>query len=378
MRLAPGATIGILGGGQLGRMIALAAARLGYRCHVFAQDADAPGAQVTNLATIAPFDDRAALARFAHAVDVITIEFENLPLEPLLELARAKPMRPAPDVLAVCQDRLKEKAFLGGIGVPVTPHWVIRGSDDLARAVSEHGGSAVLKTTRFGYDGKGQSSLEPGADAEAAWAGLGADVAVLEAWVDFEREISVITARAADGACATYPPVENRHREHVLAQTIAPAPIAPELAAEARALAERIAAALDLVGLLAVEMFVTRDGRLLVNELAPRPHNSGHWTIDACAISQFEQLVRAVCGLPLGDPQPFAGAVMDNLLGTAIERWPELLAEPGARVHLYGKREVRAGRKLGHVTRLAQAGDCEGTGRDEDPPRHASLKGLRR
>jgi 5-(carboxyamino)imidazole ribonucleotide synthase len=353
VRLAPGATIGILGGGQLGRMTALAAARLGYRCHIFAPDADGPAAQVTNLATIAPYHDRAALAGFARATDVVTIEFENLPLEPLVELARTKPMRPAPDVLAVCQDRLKEKAFLGAIGVPVAPHWVVQGAQDLARALGEHGGRAVLKTTRFGYDGKGQSSLVPGADVEAAWARLGADTAVLEAWVDFEREISVITARAADGAFATYPPVENRHREHILAQTIAPAPIAPVLAAEARALAERIAAALDVVGLLAVEMFVTRDGALLVNELAPRPHNSGHWTIDACAISQFEQLVRAVCGLPLGDPQPFAGAVMDNLLGTAIESWPELLAEPGARVHLYGKREVRAGRKLGHVTRLA-------------------------
>ena len=239
-------------------------------------------------------------------------------------------MRPAPEVLAICQDRVKEKAFLRGVGVPVTPHWVVRDARELARALREHGGRAVLKTARLGYDGKGQSALEPDADVDAAWAGLGAEVGVLEAWVDFEREISVITARAADGAKATYPPVENQHREHILARTIAPAAIAPELAAAARALAERIAAALDVVGLLAVEMFVTRDGRLLVNELAPRPHNSGHWTIDACAISQFEQLVRAVCGLPLGAPEPFADAVMDNLLGAAIESWPQLLAEPGA------------------------------------------------
>ena len=352
MRLVPGATIGILGGGQLGRMTALAAARLGYRAHVFAPEPDGPAAQVTDLATVAPYDDPAALARFARAVDVVTIEFENLPLVALRKLARVRPMRPAPEVLAICQDRLKEKAFLDEIGVPVTPHWPVRDGRELARALRAHGGRAVLKTTRFGYDGKGQSSLEPDADADAAWTRLRAEVGILEAWVDFEREISVITARAADGARATYPPVENRHENHILARTVAPAAIAPELAAEAQALAERIAAALGVVGLLAVEMFMTRDGRLLVNELAPRPHNSGHWTIDACATSQFEQLVRAVCGLPLGVPEPFAGAIMDNLLGAAVEAWPELLAEPGARVHLYGKREVRPGRKLGHVTRL--------------------------
>ena len=356
MRIAPGATIGIIGGGQLGRMTALAAARLGYRCHVFAPEPDGPAMQVTNLATVAAYDDPAALARFASAVDVITIEFENLPLAPLIELARAKPMRPAPEVLAICQDRVKEKAFLGGIDVPLTRHWTVRDARELALALSEHGGRAVLKTARLGYDGKGQSVLDPDADADAAWTGLRAEVGILEAWVDFEREISVITASAADGAKATYPPVENQHREHILARTIAPAAIVPELAATARALAERIAAALDVVGLLTVEMFVTRDGRLLVNELAPRPHNSGHWTIDACAVSQFEQLVRAVCGLPLGAPEPFADAVMDNLLGAAIESWPQLLAEPGARVHLYGKRGVRPGRKLGHVTRLGSPG----------------------
>jgi 5-(carboxyamino)imidazole ribonucleotide synthase len=356
VRLAPGATIGILGGGQLGRMTALAAARLGYRCHVFAPEPDAPAMQVTNRATVAPYDDPAALARFAGAVDVVTIEFENLPLAPLIELARARPMRPAPEVLAICQDRVKEKAFLRGIDVPLARHWIVRDARELALALLEHGGRAVLKTARLGYDGKGQSALEPDADVDAAWAGLGSEIGVLEARVDFEREISVITARAEGGARATYPPVENQHREHILARTIAPAVLAPELAAAARALAERIAAALGVVGLLAVEMFVTRDGGLLVNELAPRPHNSGHWTIDACAVSQFEQLVRAVCGLPLGAPEPFADAVMDNLLGAAVETWPQLLAEPGARVHLYGKREVRPGRKLGHVTRLGSPG----------------------
>ena len=357
MRLAPGATIGILGGGQLGRMTALAAARLGYRCHVFAPEPDGPAMQVTNLATVAPYHDPEALAGFAQAVDVITIEFENLPLEPLLGLARARPMRPKPEVLAVCQDRLREKAFLSGIEVPVAPYWTVRGADDLAAALGALAGPGVLKTARFGYDGKGQLPVEPGSDANDAWQRLGAEAAVLEAWVDFAREISVITARAADGAQVTYPPVENRHRHHILDRTIAPAPIAPELAVAAQGLAERIAASIDVVGVLAVEMFVTRDHRLVINELAPRPHNSGHWTIDACAVSQFEQLVRAVCGLPLGAPQPFAGAVMDNLLGADVEAWPELLAEPGARLHLYGKREVRPGRKLGHVTRLAKSDD---------------------
>ena len=354
MRLAPGGVIGILGGGQLGRMTALAAARLGYRCHVFAPEPDGPAAQVTNLATIAPYENAAALARFAHSVDVITIEFENLPLGPLAELARVKPVRPAPEVLAVCQDRAQEKTFLQRIGVPTTRYWVVRDARDLARALDEHRGRGVLKTARFGYDGKGQLALRRGADPSAAWARLAAEVGVLEAWVDFAAEISVITARATNGEMVSYPPVQNQHQEHILARTIAPAPIAPELAAEAIAVAQRIAAALEIVGLLAVEMFVTRDGRLLVNELAPRPHNSGHWTIDACAVSQFEQLVRAVCGLPLGAPAPFAGAVMDNLLGAAVDDWLNLLTEPGARVHLYGKCEIRPGRKLGHVTRLTE------------------------
>lgn len=357
MRLGPGATIGILGGGQLGRMTALAAARLGYRCHVFGPEPDGPAMQVTNLATVASYHDPKALAGFARAVDVITIEFENLPLEPLTKLARTKPMRPGPEVLAICQDRIREKAFLSGIDIPVAPHWVVRGARELAAALSVHAGPGVLKTARFGYDGKGQLPVEPGVDADAVWARLGAEAAVLEAWIDFEREISVITARGADGAQVTYPAVENRHRHHILDRTIAPAPIAPALGVAAQDLAERIAAAIDVVGVLAVEMFVTRDHRLVINELAPRPHNSGHWTIDACAVSQFEQLVRAVCGLPLGAPQPFAHAVMDNLLGAEVEAWPELLAEPGARVHLYGKRAVRPGRKLGHVTRLAKSDD---------------------
>jgi 5-(carboxyamino)imidazole ribonucleotide synthase len=353
--LAPGSVIGIVGGGQLGRMIALAAARLGYRCHILAPEPDSPAAQVTSLATVAHYDDAAALDRFAAAVDVITMEFENLPVEALTRLARARPVHPAPAVLAICQDRREEKAFLGRIGVPVAPYAIVEDAESLERALAGLGRPAILKSARFGYDGKGQIRIAADTSVAGVWTAAPSPC-VLESWIDFEREISVITARGQDGAKVSYVPVENRHRDQVLVQTIAPAPIAADLAEEAQALAERIAAGLDLVGLLAVEMFVTRDRRLLVNELAPRPHNSGHWTIDACAVSQFEQLVRAVCGLPLGDPGRFADAVMDNLLGAEVERWPTILAEPGARLHLYGKSAIRPGRKLGHVTRLSSNG----------------------
>jgi 5-(carboxyamino)imidazole ribonucleotide synthase len=354
VRLAPGARIGIVGGGQLGRMTVLAAARLGYHCHILTPEPDSPAAQVTNLVTVANYDDGPALERFARAVDVITIEFENLPVEALTRLDRITPVRPAPAVLAICQDRVREKDFLGRIGIAIAPYRVVRDAGELAVALAERAGEAVLKTARFGYDGKGQLGLSQADDPQATWARFGTGPGVLEERIDFACEISVVTARGQDGAQVSYPPVENRHQAHILAETIAPAPIPPPLADEARSLAERIAARLEIVGLLAVEMFVTRDQRLLVNELAPRPHNSGHWTIDACTVSQFELLVRAICGLPLGDPGRFADAVMVNLLGPAVEEWPALLAEPGARLHLYGKREIRAGRKLGHVTRLTR------------------------
>jgi 5-(carboxyamino)imidazole ribonucleotide synthase len=356
MSLAPGTVIGIVGGGQLGRMIALAAARLGYRCHILAPEQDSPAAQVTNLATVAPYEDVAALARFAAAVDVVTMEFENLPVDALAALAQARPVHPAPSVLAICQDRRKEKGFLSGIGVPTAPYAIVEGADSLDRALAELGRPAILKTARLGYDGKGQVKIDADAGLDDARATAAAAPCVLEGWIDFEREISVITARGRDSAQVSYVPVENRHRDQILVQTMAPAPITADLAGQAQALAERIAAELGLVGLLAVEMFVTRDRRLLVNELAPRPHNSGHWTIDACAVSQFEQLVRAICGLPLGDPARFADAVMENLLGGEVERWRAILAEPGARLHLYGKAAIRPGRKLGHVTRLIRSG----------------------
>jgi 5-(carboxyamino)imidazole ribonucleotide synthase len=350
--IPPGAVIGILGGGQLGRMTALAAARLGYRCHVLAPEPDSPAADVCATFTRAGYGDAAALAAFADAVDVVTLEFENVPVAALETLARTRPVRPGANVLRVTQDRLAEKRFVAGLGVGVTGFAPVRDGRDLAEARGRLGAAGVLKTTRFGYDGKGQLRITPDADPQAAVAMLGAGELIYEAWVEFRLELSVITARSPDGRQASYVPVENRHRDGILDVTLAPAAVPPEVAARATAIAERIAAALGLEGLLAVELFLARDGRILVNELAPRPHNSGHWTVDACAVSQFEQQVRAVCGLPLGDPAPFAAAEMRNLLGHDVDRWPELVAEPGARLHLYGKRETRPGRKMGHVTRL--------------------------
>jgi 5-(carboxyamino)imidazole ribonucleotide synthase len=351
--IPPGSTIGILGGGQLGRMTAMAAARLGYRCHVLAPETECPAADVAAAWTRADYGDEAALARFVAAVDVVTLEFENVPVPALEFLARHRPVRPGADVLRVTQDRLAEKDFLRSLGVPVTGYARVETAADLPLA-RERLGDGVLKTARLGYDGKGQVRVDSTTDADAAVAWLGQPVLVHEAWVDFALELSVVTARGPRGDRASYVPVENRHRDGILDVTAAPAPISPPLAAEAVALAERIALALRLEGLLAVEMFLTRDGRLLVNELAPRPHNSGHWTIDACAVSQFEQQVRAVCGLPLGDPARFADAEMRNLIGHDVDRWPEFVAQPGAKLHLYGKREARAGRKMGHVTRLTR------------------------
>jgi 5-(carboxyamino)imidazole ribonucleotide synthase len=354
--LPPGSVIGILGGGQLGRMLALAAAKLGYRCHVFSPEADGPATLVTDRATIAAYDDGAALAAFAAAVDVITYEFENVPAAAAYAVARHAPIRPTPDVLAICQDRIREKKFLTAVGAPTCRYRSLRSADDLVKALAELHPPAVLKSARFGYDGKGQVAIDAGTDPATAWAEMqgsaGDATGILETRVAFTMEISVIVARADSGATAAFVPVQNIHEQHILKRTIAPAPIPAGLADDATVLAGRIAEAIDLVGVLAVEMFVTRDGRLLVNELAPRPHNSGHWTIDACFTSQFEQSVRAICGLPLGTPERHSDAVMENLLGDEVARWQDILAEPALHLHLYGKTEIRPGRKMGHVTRL--------------------------
>jgi 5-(carboxyamino)imidazole ribonucleotide synthase len=349
--IPPGATIGILGGGQLGRMTALAAARLGYRCHVLAPEADSPAADVAAEFTCAAYGDSRTLRAFADQVDVVTLEFENVPLVALELVAEHRPVRPSARVLRVTQDRLAEKDFLVHEACPVTRYAHIASAGDLARAFAELG-AGMLKTTRLGYDGKGQIPITAASDLAGAVAALGQSSLIYEALVDFVLELSVITARTPQGCVASYPPVENRHRDGILRTTVAPAELPSGVADRAVALAERIAVALGLEGLLAVELFLTRDGRLLVNELAPRPHNSGHWTIDACAVSQFEQLVRAVCSLPLGDPSALGRAEMTNLIGADVQHWRDLLAEPGARVHLYGKREARPGRKMGHVTRV--------------------------
>jgi 5-(carboxyamino)imidazole ribonucleotide synthase len=347
--LPPGSTIGILGGGQLGRMTAMAAARLGYRAHVFTPEADGPCAQVSAAETIAEYDDQEALSRFADAIDVVTLEFENVPLATAEFLAARKPFHPAPACLAVTQVRTAEKSEVNKLGFATAPWAAVRNLNELDAALENIGRPAVLKTNRFGYDGKGQAKIGITDDAAAVWASLKTDDAILEGYVDFVRELSVVLARGQDGKIAAYPAVENRHRNHILSETIVPAAIPTPLAAQAEAMAAAIATDMGYIGILAVELFETRDGKLLVNELAPRPHNSGHWTIEGAATSQFEQLVRAVCGLPLGavDWRP---SRMINLIGDDALDWQTYLADPKAHLHLYGKPDTRPGRKMGHVT----------------------------
>ncbi|MBM3486466.1 MAG: 5-(carboxyamino)imidazole ribonucleotide synthase [Alphaproteobacteria bacterium] len=354
--IAPGSTIGILGGGQLGRMTALAAAVLGYRCHIFAPDLDPPAGQVAATTTRAAYDDFDALARFADSVSVVTFEFENVAVAAAEFLAGRVPVRPNSGALATASDRLREKRFLDRVGVATTAYAGVAGAAEAVAARAAIPGPAILKTNREGYDGKGQIRLAPGDDVAAAWRRLGTVDAILEAMVDFACEVSVVVARGVDGGVASYVPAENTHVDGILATTRAPARIAPAVAAEATRAARAVADGLDYVGVLALEMFVTRDGRVLANEIAPRPHNSGHWTIDGCIVSQFEQHVRAVCGLPLGDPERHSDAIMENLIGDQIERFPALVREPETRVHLYGKTAVRAGRKMGHVTRVFARG----------------------
>lgn len=349
----PGGIIGILGGGQLGRMTALAAARLGYRCHIFTPEVDSPAAQVSAVTTVAGWDDEAALSAFAAAVDVITLEFENIPLASLRFLEGKAVVRPSAKVLEIGQDRINEKTFFGEFS-ETAPWRSVQSLSDLTQAVADLGRPSVLKTTRLGYDGKGQAKIDTDTDLAEAWDSLRTDAAILEGFIDFAGEISVIVARAEDGSTATYCPVANVHKNHILDTTTAPAALPPSVRDEAMRVATTAAEKLNLVGLLAVEMFLTRDGRVLVNEMAPRPHNSGHWTMDACHTDQFEQLVRAVCGLPLGDPGHFHDAVMKNLLGNDIDDWKMYLSDPRARLHLYGKAEARPGRKMGHVNFITE------------------------
>ncbi len=351
--LPPNSTIGIIGGGQLGRMSAMAAAELGYRCHILTPEPDSPAAQVAAHATVADYEDKDALRAFAAAVDVITFEFENVSAEGLDLLASIRPVRPSPSVLRISQDRVTEKTFLRDAGVP-TAAWAAIGSlAELETAVTKIRLPAVLKTTRLGYDGKGQAVLRSPVDLAPAWEALDPKPLVLEAFVDYACEISVVVARGADGGGSVFDAAENRHRDGILDLSIAPARVKPGTKAEAGRVAWRIAEALNLVGLLAVEMFVDRTGRVLVNEIAPRPHNSGHWTMEACPASQFDLHVRAVTGLPLPPGLRHADAVMKNLVGPdEVALWPQIVATPGLIPHLYGKAEARPGRKMGHVTRL--------------------------
>lgn len=359
--LPPNATIGLVGGGQLGRMSALAAARLGYRCHILTREVDSPAAQVSNAVTISDYADPVSLRAFAESVDVISFEFENVSAEGLELLASLKPVRPSPDVLRISQDRVSEKSFLNDAGIATAPWHAVETLADLEAAAARLGLPAVLKTTRLGYDGKGQAMLRESGDLVSAFERLSPKPLVLEAFINFAREVSVIVARGADGALACFDTVENRHRNHILDVTLAPARIIDEVNHAAQSIARHVATALDLVGLLAVEMFIDSDGKLLVNEIAPRPHNSGHWTIDACPASQFELHIRAIAGLPLPPATRHSDAVMKNLVGPEeAALWPAVLASPGLIPHLYGKADARPGRKMGHVTRLFPKGALPG------------------
>jgi 5-(carboxyamino)imidazole ribonucleotide synthase len=350
--LEPGATIGILGSGQLGRMLALAAARLGFRCHIFAPDRDSPAFDVVRESTRANYDDEQALARFAENVDVVTYEFENIPAETAAFLAPLVPVLPDPKVLATTQDRIAEKDFIAGLGIGTAPYATVATSAELSAAVDRIGRPAVLKTRRFGYDGKGQAAITNDTAAEAAWQDVGAQPSILEAFVPFVREVSVVAARAADGTVECFDLTENEHRDHILKVSRVPAAVSDVTAQEARRIAETIAHHFDYIGVLTVEMFVLGDGTLLVNEIAPRVHNSGHWTLDGASVSQFEQHIRAVAGWPLAKPIRKGRVDMTNLIGHEVDDYRKWLIVPGTAVHLYGKIAVRPGRKMGHVTRL--------------------------
>ena len=368
--ILPGATLGILGSGQLGRMLALAARQMGYRVAIYSPEADSPAAAVADHVVVAAYDDLEAVRKFASAVDVVTFEFENVPAATAAAAAAFAPVRPDGGVLHIAQHRLREKTFLREAGLPVTPFRAVASARDLDVAVRELGAPSVLKTAGFGYDGKGQFKLtdtHPETRA-AAWAALAGAEGILEAWVPFEREVSVIAARGLDGAFAAWPPFENQHRHHVLDLTLCPARVDADIAARATALSRRVLEALDVVGVLCVELFVLPDGSVWVNELAPRTHNSGHLTIEASVTSQFEQQLRAVCGLPLGDVAT-RPAAMVNLLGDlwmdGPPNWTAVLAQPGVHLHLYGKATARPGRKRGHLTVVDDHSATAAAGRAE-------------
>jgi 5-(carboxyamino)imidazole ribonucleotide synthase len=349
--LPTGATIGILGGGQLGRMLSVAAARLGLRTHIYEPGANPPAADVAHAVTTASYDDEAALTAFARSVDLVTYEFENIPTAALDIIEAITPIHPNRRALGTSQDRLVEKQFLQGIGLTVAPFADVTDAASLDAAIATVGTPAILKTRRFGYDGKGQARLTSPDDAAAALADMAGAAAVLEGFVDFSVEISIIAARNPQGQIACYDPGENIHRDGILHTTTVPAKIPARLRTDAVLLAAKILNTLDYVGVMGVELFVTPQG-LIVNEIAPRVHNSGHWTQNGCAVDQFEQHIRAIAGWPLGDGGRFADVVMENLIGDDVENVPTLAKEPNCAIHLYGKVETKAGRKMGHVNRI--------------------------
>jgi len=350
--LPPGSTIGILGSGQLGRMLAIAAAEMGYHTHIYSPDMDAPAYEVAKTFTVSSYTNPESLERFAQKVDVITYEFENIDTTALATIPSLSKILPGIDILKTAQHRVLEKKAVNKLGVATAPFVPVRTLDELQAATIKLGFPCVLKTCRMGYDGKGQVILKAHGDLEKAWKILDTGDAILEGFVSFKMEISVIVARSSAGEIKCYCPVQNIHKNHILSETIAPAPISGPLSAKAEAMAISIAKGLNLVGLMAVEMFVTDNDELLVNELAPRPHNSGHWTIDACVTSQFEQTIRAVVGQPLGSVERLCDARMLNLIGDDATDWQKYIAMPKAKLHLYGKKESRPGRKMGHVTFL--------------------------
>jgi 5-(carboxyamino)imidazole ribonucleotide synthase len=352
----PGATIGVLGSGQLGRMFTIAARRMGYRVHTYSPDSDTPTGQVADVEVTAAYDDLDQVCAFSRQVSVVTFEFENVPAATAAAAERCAPVRPGGAILHTTQQRIREKAFLKAAGLPLTPYREVRSLDDLKQALGELGTPAVLKSASFGYDGKGQFTIQAPDQVEAAWAAVGREEAVLEAFIDFACEVSVVGARSAAGDFVHWGAIENQHSRHILDVSIGPARIPEKVARDAVEIARVVLEKLEVVGVLCVEFFVTRNGGLLINELAPRPHNSGHLTIDACITSQFEQQLRAVCGLPLGSTEMIRPAAMANVLGDLWMEsepcWSSALTLPEIKLHLYGKMEPRPGRKMGHLTAL--------------------------
>jgi len=361
-RYLPGATIGLMGSGQLGRMFAIAARRMGYRVHVFSPGKDTPAGQFADREISGAYEDESAVRNFARNLDLLTFEFENIPRQTIDWCARECEVRPDGSILHTAQNRLREKDFLSGSGMPVAAYRAVRSAADLATAFDEIKTPAILKSAAFGYDGKGQRFVENSSGVDQIWSDRPGDELILERAIDFEKEISVIVARALDGSMKTFPVCENIHREHILDITVVPARVSSAVEKSAAALATAIAEKLNLVGLLAVEMFLPRDDNLLVNELAPRPHNSGHWTIEGCTTSQFEQHVRAVCGLALGSTEILRPAAMANLLGDVWRNgepnWAAALGTKSVHLHLYGKHEPRPRRKMGHLTALADSAEA--------------------